>query len=160
MSIMQNLQIVDTLNDAFNSHDWDRVIGLLAESVIFTHPAFPTPQKGISLFFEGGAVRQYFELAISTTPDYHLEKIRSFGQDDWVCWMGSSVGTYIGPSTSSKNQERPPISNTYRVPGCIVYKLENGRITEIHNYFDRLELLTQLDIDLVPKSQEDLGFYI
>jgi hypothetical protein len=157
---MQNLQIVDTLNDAFNSHNWDRLVGLLAESVIFTHPAFSKPQVGVAAFYEGGAVRQYFELAILIVPDYHLEKIRSFGQNDWVCWMGISVGTYTGSATSSKNPERPPISNLYRVPGCIVYKLENGRITEIHNYFDRLALLTQLDVDLIPNNQEGLGFYI
>ena len=160
MNIMKNLELVDLLNDAFNSRNWDRVIELLAESVIFTHPAFPKPQIGVTAFHVGGAVRQYFEHAILTAPDYHLEKIQSFGQNDWVCWMGNSVGTYIGPPNVSTTQKNAPISNSYRVPGCIVYKIEGSKITEIHNFFDRLVLLTQLDLALSEKNQEDFGFYI
>jgi len=160
VSTEKNLQIVDTLNDAFNSRDWDNVIELLSESVIFTHPAFSKPQKGVSAFYTEGTVRQYFERAIITAPDYHLEKLRSFGQGDWVCWMGTSVGTYTGPSQLNNTKNHPAITNPYRVPGCIVYKIESGKITEIHNFFDRLELLSQLDINMSLKTQEDLEFYI
>ena len=160
MNIEKNLQIVDTLNDAFNSHDWNNVIELLAESVIFTHPAFPKPQKGISAFYTGGTVRQYFEQAILTAPDYHLEKLRSFGQESWVCWMGTSVGTYTGPPQLNNTENHPATTSKYRVPGCIVYKIKNGKITEIHNFFDRLGLLAQLDINLSLNTQEDLDYHI
>jgi predicted ester cyclase len=79
----------------------------------------------------------------SMFPDYHIRKVRSFGQDDWVCLEVEESGTMKGPIHAGP-REIPPTGKSFKIPSSIIAKVENGRIAEVRIYFDALGLMAQL----------------
>lgn len=147
MSFEENMRVVLATAEAYNARDWDRLVELLAESVIFTSSTFPKPQKGISAWRPGGAVRQNIDSSLIEAPDAQVEKVRTFGQGDWICVEYIMKGTNTGPLKLPDGRELPATNKPYQLPCCGVFKVEGGKITEWHIYADNLIWLRQLGIE-------------
>ena len=140
MSVEENLRVIDSAIDAFNAHDWDRFIGLHAESVIDYDPAIPEPRKGRA------ALRQSIQDLVTAFPDLHGRKERSFGHGDWVSAEFTMTGTHKGPLPGPGGQMIPATNKPFRGKEAIVFKLEGGEITEVHEYYDLLGMMAQLGL--------------
>ncbi|MHA2158556.1 MAG: ester cyclase [Candidatus Thorarchaeota archaeon] len=68
-----------------------------------------------------------------------------FGQDDWVCIQGIMTATHKGPFTLQNGKQIPPTGKSIRIPICNVIRLRDGKITEIHEYFDQMSFMIQLE---------------
>ncbi len=138
MSVEENVRIVDAQADAFNEGDLDRCLGFYAESVVRYVPGMPEPLRGRD------ALREVVETFYAAFPDIHAEKVRSFGQGDWVCRENLVTGTHRGPLPTPNGETIQPKSSPIRIPICHVYRLVNGKIVEDYQYMDMLTLLSQL----------------
>jgi len=78
-------------------------------------------------------------------PDYQIRKVRSFGQDDWVCLEVEETGTMKGPIHAGP-REVQPTGKTFKIPSSIICKVEEGHIGEVRIYFDVLGLMAQLGL--------------
>jgi len=72
------------------------------------------------------AIRKDNEEFIPLLPYAHFEITNAFGQDNWLCVEGIVSGTYKGPN-----------EQVIRVPSCMVVKLQENKVKEVHEYFDQ-----------------------
>ncbi|MHA1885197.1 MAG: ester cyclase [Promethearchaeota archaeon] len=140
-AILNNLRVVDGFLESFNRHDLDEFIELLAESAVYYQPGIGEPLRGRE------AIREEFARVLFTSfPDIKLEKVRSFGQDEWVSLEFVLYGTHTGPIPSPAGGEIPATGKSIRVPMCLVARIYDGKITELHDYHDQLGFLAQLGL--------------
>ncbi len=140
MSVEDNLRVIDEIEKAVNARDWTRFDELHAESIVEYSPQKPEPSKGID------AHRESMQGLITAFPDMRAENVRAFGQGDWVCTEISFTGTHKGPLAGPGGQTIPATNKPVRMTLCGVAKIEGGRITEEHNYFDLLGMMAQLGL--------------
>lgn len=138
--VEDNLRVVDATFEAMNARDWDRIAELLADSVVEYRPGLPDPSKGPD------AALQNLKAFATAFPDARVEKVRAFGQGDWVCRESVLAGTHKGPMTSPDGKTIPATNKPFSVQSCNLFKIEGGKITERHLYFDQLGFLAQLGL--------------
>lgn len=137
-SVETNLRKVDALIEAFNAHDVDRALDFRSESVIHRGPGLRDPLEGHE------ALHAFTHGLIHAFPDVRFEKERAFGQGEWVVLMGTVRGAHEGPIEGPSGNEIPIAKTPVRYRDCIVFKFEGGKVVEEREYYDQLDLLTQL----------------
>ncbi|MFW9769154.1 MAG: nuclear transport factor 2 family protein [Candidatus Thorarchaeota archaeon] len=125
MSVSENIQVVIHANDAFNTIGAEGFAEFLNEDVIDYFPFDRKPLIGKKSIVEDNiAFRKMFK-------DLRVEIVNIFGQDDWVCFQAYVIGTNPGESG-------------IRVPICNVVRLKDGKISEVHEYFDQTTFTAQM----------------
>jgi steroid delta-isomerase-like uncharacterized protein len=124
--------------DSINTRSREEFLDLHGESVVIYDPTLGSV-KGRS------ALDKMWKGLFTMFPDYQIRKVRSFGQDDWVCLEVEESGTMKGPIHAGP-REVPPTGKSFKIPSSIIAKIENGRITEVRIYFDVLGLMSQLGL--------------
>ena len=124
--------------DSVNKQSHEAFLDLHGESVVLYDPTLGS-LKGRS------ALSKMLKDLIGMFPDYHIRKVRSFGQDDWVCLEVEESGTMKGPIHAGP-KEIPPTGKSFKIPSSIICKVEDGRIGEVRIYFDVLGLMAQLGL--------------
>lgn len=140
MNMEQRERLFDQVLQALNARDWDSYARVFAESLVTHAPGLPAPTKG-----RDARVR-WVQAIIQAFPDGRVEKKQSFGQGDRLCVELEFAGTHTGPLQSPDGSATAATNRTVRFPYCLVVKWEGAEITELHEYFDQLELLTQLGL--------------
>ena len=140
MSVEKNLKIIEIVDEAFNERNWDVFNRCHTESIICYTPRNPESDNGID------AHRESVKGLISTFPDFHLKRERSFGQGDWTCAIYKMTGTHKGPLQGTGGKTIPPTNKPIRIDLAITLRFEGGKIAEEHIYYDRLAMLTQLGV--------------
>lgn len=140
MSVEGNLRVVAKMVRAYNARNWDLVAKVHSESVIGVSPDSPLPRKGRK------AIQEEFAGFATAFPDSRLRTKRAFGQKDWVCGVFTFEGTHKGPLAGPGGQMIPATNRPLKLEYTVVYKLRDGEITERHEYFDLLGMMTQLGL--------------
>jgi predicted ester cyclase len=138
MSVQDNIRITKAALEAFEAHDMDRFVSFMSESVLDHVPGRSEPLKGRE------AVREDNIGFLAIYPDVTYEITQIFGSGDMVCAQGVVKGTNTGPIPGPDGKQLPPTNKSFRVPACFVVRIEDGKISEIYEYLDRLEFSTQL----------------
>ena len=139
MSVKENLRLIDSMMASYNARDWSKLAETYAESAIFYEPGV-RPYSGRHVILSG------YQALNSEFPDEQIKKVRSFGQGDWTCVEMVASGTNKGPLTGPDGKIIPPTNKSYQVEIVAVVRIENGKIAEYHEYFDRLGMLAQLGL--------------
>jgi steroid delta-isomerase-like uncharacterized protein len=139
MSVTENLTTVDTAIEAINQRDWKRFASLHADSFVQYSPDLAEPINGPQ------GVRKYLESYVGAFPDARMEKLRSFGQDDWVCLEFAFSGTHTGPMTSD-GKTIPATNKSVRGQETILLRLADGKLVEAREYYDQLGFMQQLGL--------------
>jgi predicted ester cyclase len=151
MTVEQNLRMIDAAFEAINDQDWDHLYGLHVDNIVMASPDLPVPVEG------RGAVLDRLRAWGEVLPDLSWKRLRGFGQGDWVCVELLITGTHKGPLRhgldpamleKQKDGFVPPTGNRIELRGCVVYKVEQGEISESHIYYDQLEFMKQLGLAL------------
>lgn len=120
------------------SRYWDsdhRDVGMMAEDVVFTHMATGDEHRGPD------AVRRMLDYMYRQAFDATAEiKSRIFG-DSQAVLEAEFVGKHIGEFAGIPATGRP-----VRVPFCVVYDLEAGKITRGRVYMELPVLMRQLGL--------------
>ena len=142
-SVEENLRLMKTLDDAWNSQDWDTFDKYHAEEVSVYWPGQPEPTRGRKTHHEEAV--QFFK----TFPDNHVEnrpyKVL-FGQGDWTCAMGTLTGTMKGPMKGADGKEVPPTNKEFKVEFCNVVHWKNGVAIEERHCYDLMSLMKQIGL--------------
>ena len=90
----KNMELMKTLDDAWNSQDWDTFEERHADNVAVFWPGQPDPTRGVHNH------RQEAIESFKTFPDNHLVnnpyKIL-FSKGDYTCSVADFIGTFKGP---------------------------------------------------------------
>ena len=139
MTVKENLRLIDCMIGSYNARDWKRFREMLSESVVMYVPG-EGPCVGHEANIEG------MKAALAAFPDAQQKKVRSFGHGDWVCLQVIESGTNTGPFTAPDGKAIPPTNRRVEMKGVHVAKIQGGKITEYHECWDRLDLMTQLGL--------------
>lgn len=138
MSVEENIRAFDRALRALNVRDWETYGSVFAESLVTYAPGLAEPTKGRA------ARVKWVQGIIEAFPDGRVEKRRSFGQGDWLCMELQFTGTHKGPLLGPGGKTITATNKEVRFPYCLVLKFESGEVTELHEYFDQLEILLPL----------------
>jgi len=124
--------------DSFNKRSKESFLDLHGESTVLYDPTLGS-LKGLL------ALDKMWTGLFSMFPDYQIRRVRSFGQDDWVCLEVEESGTMKGPIHAGP-REIPATGKTFKIPSSIICRVEEGRIGKVRIYFDVLGLMAQIGL--------------
>lgn len=139
MTVSENIELVRQATDAYNTDGARGMAEFMDDAIVDHFASGREPLEGKMAFIEDNiAFAKIFA-------NLRAEITNSFGQDDWVCIQGFMTGTHQGAFTLQSGKQIPPTGKIIRIPFCNVVKLKDGKIVEIHEYFDQLNFMTQLE---------------
>lgn len=143
-NIERNLELMKTLDDAWNSKDWETFKKRHAENVAVYWPGKSEPTRGRHSHEEEAI--EFFK----TFPDnkVHNDPYKIlFGQGDWTCSVAKFTGTMKGPMKAPDGKMIPPTNKNFEVEFCTVaHWNENGEIVEEKLFYDSVSLMQQIGL--------------
>ncbi|HKU50731.1 MAG TPA: ester cyclase [Nitrososphaera sp.] len=138
----KNMQLMQTLDDAWNSQDWDTFEQRHAENCLVFWPGQPEPTKGVKNHRQESA--QFFK----SFPDNHVSnrpyKI-FFANGDFTCSVADFTGTFKG-ELKMGDKTMPPTGKSFKVEFCTVAEWKDGKITEERLFYDLVGFMKQIGI--------------
>jgi hypothetical protein len=117
MGVKENLELMKTLDDAWNSQNWEVFRKRHSEDTAVFWPGQPDPTKG----------RHNHEIEaiefFKTFPDNRVGNCPykiAFGQGDWTCTIADFTGTMKGPMKGPGGKIIPPTNKSFKVEFCTV----------------------------------------
>jgi predicted ester cyclase len=143
MGVKENLELMQTLDDAWNSQNWEVFRKRHSEDTNVFWPGQPDPTKG--LYNHEVESKEFFK----TFPDNHIMnnpyKI-SFGEGDWTCSIADFTGTMKGPMKGPGGKIIPPTNRSFKVEFCTVAHWKNGEIVAERLFYDLVGLMKQIGL--------------
>jgi predicted ester cyclase len=132
-----------TLDDAWNSQDWDTFNKRHSEDTAVYWPGQPEPTRGRKAHREEAI--EFFK----TFPDNHVGnrpyKVL-FGQGDWTCSVATFTGTMKGPMKGNDGKEILPTNKKFKVEFCTVAHWKDREIVEEKLFYDLVGLMRQIGL--------------
>src|SRR2546429_5432041 len=125
LSLNQNIRVVEKAwVEALSKKSRDQFVEQHSENVVMYDPTLPNPWRGLA------ALGARLEGLHGMFPDYQVRKVRSFGQDEWICLEAEESGTR-GPLHGPGRRTIPPTNKSFKIRSTIVCRVVNGKINEI-----------------------------
>jgi hypothetical protein len=144
MTVEENKQLMITLDDAWNSQDWDTFNKRHAEEVAVYWPGQPDPTRGQHAHKE--EAEQFFK----TFPDNRVGNhpyVVLLGEGHWTCSVANFTGTMTGPMAGPDGTTIQPTNKKFQVEFCTVaHWNEKGEITEEKLFYDLVGLMKQIGL--------------
>ena len=138
----KNMELMQTLDDAWNSQDWDTFEKRHKADTIVRWPAQP-PTRGVRAHRE--ECIQFFK----TFPDNRLDNRPYrvfFASGDWTCSIAKFRGTMKGPMMTGDGKTIPPTGKAFEIDFCTIARWDNGQIVEENLMYDLVGMMKQLGI--------------
>lgn len=130
----QNMGTIKKLfEEVYNKGNLSALDELMESNVKLTDPASPNQGNGIR------AIKELQRKYMTAFPGQKLKIDEIFSSDDRVAVRWTMTGVQKG-----ELQDIPASNQQVKVSGISLYRLTNGKITEIHQQWDRLSLLEQI----------------
>jgi predicted ester cyclase len=142
MSFEENMNLMKTLDDAWNSQDWNTFSKRHSDDVIVRWPGQP-PTQGIEAHKKEG---EYF---FNAFPDNHVENNPYkvfFGHDDWTCSIAEFTGTHEGIMIDPDGKSIPATNKKFKVDFCTVAHWKEKKIVEENLFYDLVGMMRQLGL--------------
>jgi len=143
VTVEENLRLMKTLDDVWNSQDWNTFNKRHAETVAVYWPGQPEPTRGRKAH-QNEAVGFF-----KTFPDNHVEnnpyKIL-FGQSDYTCSVAKFTGSMKGPMMGPGGKTIPPTNKKFRLEFCTFAHWKNGEIIEEKLFYGLAGMMKQLGL--------------
>jgi uncharacterized protein (TIGR02246 family) len=139
MAMNSMAERVRRLNAAVNTHDLNPIGDMYAEDGEFTWPGFPT-LKGRQ------AVVGFYAQIFGAFPDVQVTIKRVLEQGDSVAVEYETVATHTGPIPMTAGELPPTNKRFVQHAVSIATADSSGRIRTQREYFDQVEILTQLGV--------------
>lgn len=139
----QNMQLMQTLDDAWNAQDLDVFVQRHKPDVIVRWPGQPIPTHGIEAHKEEAI--QFFK----TFPDQRLVNRPYkvfFASGVWTCSIAHFTGTMMGPMMGPGGVEIPPTGKSFEVDFYTIARWDNGQIVEENLMYDLVTFMKQIGL--------------
>ena len=136
----ESIRLVKSSIEAFNAHDVNRCTETMAGYLTLYSPANPEGLKGLEAYTED--VRR----DMAGLPDIQLRAERIVGNREWVLVQGVLTGTNYGPLKSRTGQPIRATGKHIEIRHAQIHRVEGGKITEIHQYYDTDQVSDQLGL--------------
>lgn len=137
----KNMDLMKTLDDAWNSQDWDTFEERHADNVAVFWPGQPEPTRGVQNH------RQESVEFFKAFPDNHLVnnpyKIQFFS-DEYTCSVADFTGTFKGPMKGPDGKTVQPTGKKFHIEFCTVAHWKNEKILEERLFYDLVGMMKQI----------------
>jgi ketosteroid isomerase-like protein len=137
-----NMELMQTLDDAWNAQDWDTFAGRHKDDVVVRWPGQP-PTRGRH-DHRSEAIQMF-----KTFPDNHVGNRpykTFFASGDWTCSIARFTGTMTGPMKGADGKEIPPSGKSFEVDFCTVARWDDGQIVEENLFYDLVSFMKQIGL--------------
>ena len=125
--------------NAWNEHDIDGFLGMLAEDFVWRDTSLPEPLTSLE------TMREYMAGWFDAFPDMQMTRTnRVVGEDTLAAEMEFS-GTNTGPLTMG-GVEIPATGKQVKGQGAYFVRTRDGKVTEFHSHPDSAGMLMQLGL--------------
>lgn len=138
----QNMELMQTLDDAWNNQDWETFEKRHKHDTVVRWPA-QAPTHGIERHREEGV--QMFK----TFPDNRVENRPYkvfFASGDWTCSVARFHGTMTGAMVLADGTTIPATGKKFEVDFCTVARWHDGQIVEENLFYDQVGMMQQLGL--------------
>ena len=144
----QNMELMQTLDDAWNGQDVDTFAQRHKPDVVVRWPGKP-PTIGID-------DHQTESIEFWTAfPDQHLDNMpykTFFASGEWTCSIARFTGTMTGLMRGPDGKDIPPTGKQVVFTGLDLDRIAGGRVVECWAHADELGLLQQLGVIPAPDA--------
>jgi steroid delta-isomerase-like uncharacterized protein len=145
MSVAENTKLDEQFMAAWNAHDTERAVALLADDVTWQDVSIPQPMKGKA------AVRQYMQGWFTAFPDMKATVKNRVVTDDQVAAEVEFVGTNTGPlQMGAGGPAMPATGKKVTGKGTYFVRIRNGKGVSVHTYPDVAGMMMQLGMGARP----------
>ena len=132
------VEIVRSFIETWNKHDAEDTMAYLDPDVVFQSPLFRV--QGVKARTE---VNEGF---MTSMPDFQYKLLRIVGDDDFVAAELLGAGTSTGPAKLPGRDPIPPTGRRVEFAMAGLFRLTaEGKIADERYYYDRLDLIQQLN---------------
>jgi ketosteroid isomerase-like protein len=138
----RNMELMQTLDDAWNSEDQDVFVQRHKPDVVVRWPGKP-PTHGIE-----DHLQESIEFW-TAFPDQHLDNRPYkvfFASGDWTCSIAHFTGHFGGPMATGDGSSIPPTGKPFEVDFCTVALWDDGQIVEENLMYDLVTFMKQIGI--------------
>jgi predicted ester cyclase len=138
----KNMELMQTLDDAWNSQDWDTFEKRHKPDTVVFWPGQPAT-RGVRAHRD--ECIQFFK----TFPDNRLDNRPYrvfFASGDWTCSIAKFRGTMKGPMVTADGKTIPPTGKRFEIEFCTIARWDNGQIVEENLMYDLVGMMKQLGI--------------
>jgi ketosteroid isomerase-like protein len=129
-------EIKDKLSDALNKHDINRVLECYSEDAVLVTPA------GIAEGHE--QIFWYYQHFLAGFADMNITAWHKLVGSDLAVTEWTIIGTHTGPFLLPDGHVADGTGRKITIRGCGACTIENGKIITHRDYYDQLELYSQL----------------
>lgn len=122
---------------AWDKHDGDAFVNMLADDFVWYDWATPQPIRGKQ------AAKAFFDAWMIAFPDLHTRRINQVVGDDAVASELEFVGTNTGPMNMG-GQSIPPTQKKVTGRGDYFVRIRDGKIVEFRTHSDVAGLMMQM----------------
>jgi predicted ester cyclase len=145
MSVQEiNKELMKTLDNAWNSKDWDTFNERHADNVAVFWPGQADPTRGVQNHREESI--EFFKMF----PDNHLAnnpyKIL-FAEGDYTCSGADFTGTFKGAMKCLDWKMIQPTNKKFHLEFCTVAYWQDRKILEERLYYDQVGMLKQIGVN-------------
>ena len=150
MSLEENKAVVHRGIEAFNRRDFSVMDELFAPNLVDHYHDL----RGLEEY------RQFVSMLLRVFPDFHETVEDIIAEGDRVWFRFSATATHLGefrgrlPGVGTRVRVAPT-GNKIRAEGVIIYRLEDGKIAEIWEISDIMQLYKGLGVLEFKKLPED-----
>jgi hypothetical protein len=142
MGVKENLQLMKTLDDAWNSQDWETFKKRHSENTAVYWPAQLLPTRGRGAHHkEAVEFFKTFDNRLVNNP-YKI----AFGDGDHTCTVADWTVTMKGPMKGADGKIVQPTGKTAKLEFCTIATWKNGEITEERLFYDVVGMMKQLGL--------------
>jgi len=127
--------------EAWNSHDTEKTVSFFTDDCVYEELGIGVVKRGKE------ELRAFINGFFTAFPDTNFELTSSFISGNWYCgewvWTGTHKGNMAGLPATGKR---------FSIRGVSVGELKEGKIKRNSDYYNKMDLLQQLGIKLVPAS--------
>lgn len=136
MGAKENLEIVEQLQEAVESGDWDAYGRLLADDVVVRMAGVPGALGGVTRGRDEAVA-----MMRRTPPQGRFEQRSTCADDTQVVMVGKFSAPSFAGNAFLRGSDKP--WSTFE---CIVYRLDQGRVKESTSYINWLDVYTQVGL--------------
>ena len=139
----RNMELMQTLDDAWNAQDMDVFSQRHRQDVVVTWPGKP-PTHGLP-----DHVQESLDF-FRAFPDQKLDNRPYrvfFASGDWTCSIARFQGTFAGPMKGADGKDVAPTGKKFDVVFCTVARWgEDGKIIEENLFYDLVSFMRQIGL--------------
>ena len=138
----RNMELMQTLDDAWNAQDWDTFDQRHKPNVVVTWPGQP-PTNGTH-DHRAEAIQLF-----KTFPDNRVQNRPYrvfFAAGDWTCSVARFTGTMTGPMQAADGTEISPTGKSFDVDFITIAKWDNEQIVEENLMYDLVTFMKQIGV--------------